>query len=188
MTFRAPRIYSPVSFCEITTMRAPLTLATAAVLFLTLSCDGSTGPHIPGPYHMFNASASTVHDSLYSFCGIGGTLTVPVNSVPPWQGEATVSLGRWVATTHAVVVSRIRDVTVSFSVTQDSNALVLTLGPPLDTTLTGSVIHVKLDSTGGTWTCPASLPFAADSLLLSRGYQTAPAPSGNWSLRWMGGL
>jgi len=188
MTCRAPPIYSLGATPNIPTMRTRLTLATAALLLFALSCDGSTGPHIPGPYHMFNAVASTVHDSLYSFCGIGGTLAVPVNSVPPWQGEATVSVGRWVATTHSVVFARNSDVTVSFSVTQDSNALVLTLGAPLDTTLTGSVIHVKLDETGGTWTCPASLPFAADSLLLSHGYQAAPAPSGTWTLRWMGGL
>src|ERR1044071_22060 len=129
-------------------MRAPLTLATAAVLVLTMSCD-STGPHIPGPYHVFHAYASTVHDSLYSFCGIEGTLDVPVTSVPPWQGETTVSIGRWVATTHGVIVSRNRDVTVSFSVTQDSNALVLKLGAPLDTPLTGSVVRGELDPTDG---------------------------------------
>jgi hypothetical protein len=168
-------------------MRTQLTLATAAALLLALSCD-STGPHIPGPYHVFRATASTVHDSLYSFCGIEGTLDVPVNSVPPWQGEATVSVGRWVATTHGVVFARNSDVTVSFSVTQDSNALVLTLGVPLDTTLTGSVVHAKLDETGGSWTCPAALPFGSDSVLMAHGYQTTPAPSGTWMLRWMGGL
>jgi len=169
-------------------MRARLTLTTAAVLLLTMSCDGSTGPRPPGPYHVFHAYALTTHDSLQSWCGIEGALTVPVNSVPPWQGEATVSLGRWVSTTHGVVFSRNRAVTVSFSVTQDSNALVLSLGAPLDTTLTGSVIHAKLGPTDGTWTCPAALPFGADSLLISHGYQTTPAPSGTWSLRWMGGL
>jgi hypothetical protein len=168
-------------------MRTQLTLATAAVLFVAMSCD-STGPHIPGPYHVFHAYGITTHDSLQSWCGIEGTLDVPVTSVPPWQGETTVSVGRWVGTTHGVIVSRNRDVTVSFSVTQDSNALVLTLGAPLDTTLTGSVVHAKLDTTGGTWTCPASLPFAADSLLISHGYQATPAPSGTWSLRWMFGL
>ena len=168
-------------------MRTQLTLATVALLLFALSCD-STGPHIPGPYHVFRAYASTVHDSLYSFCGIEGTLTVPVNSVPPWHGDATVSVGRWVATTHGVVVSRMTDVAVSFSVTQDSNALVLTLGAPLDTTLTGSVLQTASDPIDGTWTCPASLPFANDSSLVSHGYQAAPAPSGTWSLRWMGGL
>jgi hypothetical protein len=187
MTFGALPIYSPLQPSKIATMRAWLALATAALLLLAMSCDGSTGPHIPGPYHVFRANASTVHDSLYSFCGIEGTLDVPVTSVPPWQGEATVSVGRWVATTHGVIVSRTSDVRVSFSVTQDSNALVLTLGAPLDTTLTGSAIHAKLDPTDGTWTCPAALPFGADSLLISHGYQTTPAPSGTWSLVWLGG-
>jgi hypothetical protein len=167
-------------------MRAQLTLATAGVLFLAMSCDGSTGPRRPAqPFHVFHAYASTIHDTLYSFCGIEGALPVPTMSVPPWQGQATVALMRWVATTHGVIVSRQRNVTISFAVTQDSNALVLTLGAPVDTTLTGSVLHAQLDPTNGTWTCPRALPFADDSLLLSHGYQTAPAPSGTWSLVWM---
>ena len=63
----------------------------------------------------------------------------------------------------------------------------LTLGSPLDTTMTGSVLQTAPGPTDGTWTCPTTLPFADDSVLLSHGYQTTPAPSGNWSLRWMGG-
>ena len=156
-------------------------------MLVILSCNSASGPRVPGPFHIFNALAVAMHDSLQSTCGIEGSLDVPFNSVPPWQGEATVSVGRWVATTHGVIAARTRDITVSFTVTQDSNALVLTLGAPLDTTLTGSVIHSHLDPINGTWTCPATLPYAGDSLLTAHGYQMTPAPSGSWSLRWMGG-
>jgi hypothetical protein len=167
-------------------MRKPVTLATAAVLLLAMSCDGH-GPTRPPrqPYHVFRADASTLHDSLYSFCGIEGALPVPVMSLPPWDGQATIGVYRWTATTHGVRASRQTGVTVSFSVTQDSNELVLKLGPPLDITLTGSVVHAAMDPTNGTWTCPATLPFHDDSFLLSNGYQATPAPSGTWSLRWM---
>ena len=187
MSFGARPIYSLSATPNIATMRTQLTLATAAVLFFALSCD-STGPHIPGPYHVFRATASAGHDTLDSYCGIEGTLDVPVNSVPPWQGQSSVTLMRWVATPHGVTFGKNSEVTISFSVTQDSNALVLTLGAPLDTTMTGSVVHAKLDTTGGTWTCPAALPFGSDSVLMSHGYQTTPAPSGTWTLKWMGGL
>ncbi|HEY3221004.1 MAG TPA: hypothetical protein VGJ80_09745 [Gemmatimonadales bacterium] len=170
-------------------MRALLTLATAAILLFAMSCDEATRPRPPRqPFNMLHAYASTTHDTLYSFCGIEGVLPVPVASLPPWHGQATVWVARWVATTHGVPASRETHVTVSFSVTQDSNALVLTLGPPLDTTLTGSVLQAELDPTNGTWTCPAKLPFRDDAYLVSHGYQAAPTPSGNWSLRWMLGL
>jgi len=134
---------------------------------------------------MLYAYASTTQDTLYSFCGINGVLPVPVGSVPPWSGQATVWLGRWIATTHGVLTSRETNVTVSFSVTQDSTGLALTLGPPLDTTLTGSALQAGLDPTNGTWTCPRGLPFRDDPYLVSHGYQAAPTPSGNWSMVWM---
>jgi len=166
-------------------MRAPLTLAIAAALLLAMSCDG-TGPLPHGrPTHLFRADAATIHDSLYSFCGIEGELPVQRMSLPPWTGEGTVTLYRWVATTHGVIASRQTAVTIPFSVTQDSTALVVTLGSPVDTTLTGSVLHGGLDPTDGTWTCPATFPFQGDSMLQSKGYDPEPPPSGNWSLRWM---
>jgi len=166
-------------------MRAPLTLAIAAALLLAMSCDG-TGPLPHGrPIHLFRADALTIHDSLQSFCGIEGELPVQRMSLPPWTGEGTVTLYRWVATTHGVIASRQIAVTVPFSVTEDSTALVVTLGSPVDTTLTGSVLHVGLDPTNGTWTCPATFPFQGDSMLQSKGYDPEPPPSGNWSLRWM---
>ena len=185
MSFRARPIYSPRQSPDIAIMRARLALA--AAMLVILSCNSASGPRVPGPFHIFHALAVATHDSLQSTCEIEGSLDVPFNSVPPWQGEATVSVGRWVATTHGVIAAHTRDITVSFSVMQDSNALVLTLGAPLDTTLTGSVVHSHQDPIDGTWTCPATLPFADDSLLISHGYQTTPAPSGSWSLRWMGG-
>ncbi len=167
-------------------MRAPLTLAIGAALLLAMSCDGTTAPQRHGqPSHLFRADAATIHDSLYSFCGIEGELPVQRMSLPPWNSQGTVTLYRWVATTHGVIASRQIAVTVSFSVTEDSNALVLTLGSPVDTTLTGSVLHAGLDPTNGTWTCPATFPFRDDSMLQSRGYDPQPPPSGNWSLRWM---
>ena len=166
-------------------MRAPLTPAIAAALLFAMSCDG-TGPLPHGrPTHLFRADAATIHDSLYSFCGIEGELPVQRMSLPPWTGEGTVTLYRWVATTHGVIASRQTAVTIPFSVTQDSTALVVTLGSPVDTTLTGSVLHVGLDPTNGTWTCPAAFPFQGDSMLQSKGYDPEPPPSGNWSLRWM---
>ena len=166
-------------------MRAPLTPAIAAALLLAMSCDG-TGPLPHGrPIHLFRADALTIHDSLQSFCGIEGELPVQRMSLPPWTGEGTVTLYRWVATTHGVIASRQIAVTIPFSVTQDSNALILTLGPPVDTTLIGSVLHAGLDPINGTWTCPTALPFVADSFLQSRGYDPEPPPSGTWSLRWM---
>jgi hypothetical protein len=170
-------------------MRAPLTLAIAAALLLAMSCDGATGPRRHGqPNLVFRANAATIHDTLYSFCGIEGALPVPQLSLPPWSGQASVTLYRWVATTHGVIASRQIAVTVSFSVTEDSNALVLTLGSPVDTTLTGSVLHAGLDPTNGTWTCPATFPCRDDSMLQSRGYDPEPPPTGNWSLRWMNPL
>ena len=170
-------------------MRAPLTLPIAAVLLLAMSCDGATGPLRHGqPIHVFRADAATIHDSLYSFCGIEGSLPVQEGSLPPWSGHASVTLYRWVATTHGVIASRQIAVTIPFSVTQDSSALILTLGPPVDTTLTASVLHAGLDPISGTWTCPTALPFVADSFLQSRGYDPQPPPSGTWSLRWMNPL
>jgi len=167
-------------------MRTPLALATAAALLLAMSCDGLTGPRRHGqPIHVFRADAATVHDSLYSFCGIEGSLSNQVTSLPPWHGQASVTLYRWVATTHGIIASRQTAVTIPFTVTQDDSALVLTLGSPVDTTLTGSALHAALDPTDGTWTCPRSLPFVADSFLQSNGYDPEPPPSGNWSLRWM---
>ena len=167
-------------------MRAPLRLAIPAILLLAMSCDGSTGPQRHGqPIHLFRADAATIHDSLHSFCGIEGTLPVQPISLPPWQGQATIAIYRWVATTHGVIASRQTNVTVSFSVTQDSNALVLTLGPPLDTALTGSVLRAGRDPTNGTWTCPRALPFVDDPFLQSHGYDPDPPPSGTWSLTWM---
>ncbi len=169
-------------------MRAPLTPAIAAALLLAMSCDG-TGPLPHGrPMHLFRADALTIHDSLQSFCGIEGELPVQRMSLPPWTGEGTVTLYRWVATTHGVIASRQIAVTVPFSVTEDSTALVVTLGSPVDTTLTGSVLHGGLDPTDGTWTCPATFPFQGDSMLQSKGYDPQPPPSGNWSLRWMNPL
>ncbi len=167
-------------------MRAPRTPGIAAALLLAMSCDGTTAPRGPRqPMHVFRADAATIHDSLYSFCGIEGTLPVQPVSLPPWNGQGTVTLYRWVATTHGVIASRQIAVTVSFSVTEDSNALVLTLASPVDTTLTGSVLHAGLDPTDGTWTCPAAFPFRDDSMLQSHGYNPQPPPSGNWTLRWM---
>jgi hypothetical protein len=165
-------------------MRAPLTLAIAAVLLLALSCD-TTGPRPHGqPIHLFSANAATIHDSLESSCAIEGALPPQLRSLPPWYGQVTVTLYRSVATTHGVIASRQTNVTVSFLVTEDSNALVLTLGPPVDTTLTGSVLHAGLDPINGTWTCPRSLPFVADSFLQSHGYDPEPPPTGNWSIWW----
>ena len=133
-------------------MRAPLTPAIAAALLLAMSCDG-TGPLPHGrPIHLFRADALTIHDSLQSFCGIEGELPVQRMSLPPWTGEGTVTLYRWVATTHGVIASRQIAVTVPFSVTEDSTALVVTLGSPVDTTLTGSVLHadsIHVDPLGG---------------------------------------
>lgn len=167
-------------------MRAPLSLAAAAALLLAMSCDGATGPRRHGQLmHLFWADAETIHDSLYSFCGIEGTLPTELTGLPPWSGQASVTLYRWVATTHGVIASRQTALTIPFSATQDSTALVLTLGSPVDTTLTGSALHAELDPTNGTWTCPRSLPFVADSFLQSHGYDPEPPPSGNWSLRWM---
>jgi len=186
MTSGAFPIYSPVSRPDIARMRAPPTLAIAAVSLLAMSCDGTTGPRRHGqPIHVFRADAATIHDTLYSFCGIEGALPVQQLSLPPWSGQASVTLYRWVATTHGVIASRQIAVTIPFSVTQDSNALILTLGPPVDTTLIGSVLHAGLDPINGTWTCPTALPFVADSFLQSRGYDPEPPPSGTWSLRWM---
>src|SRR6266853_2822472 len=149
-------------------MRAPLMLAIAAALLLAMSC-GTTAPQRHGqPIHLFRADALTIHDSLQSFCGIEGELPVQRLSLPPWNGEGTVTLYRWVATTHGVIASRQIAVTIPFSVTQDSNALILALGPPVDTTLTASVLHTGLDPIDGTWTCPTALPFVADSYLQSR--------------------
>src|ERR1041385_3346317 len=185
MSFRARPIYSPRQSPDIAIMRARLALA--AAMLVILSCNSASGPRVPGPFHIFHALAVATHDSLQSTCEIEGSLDVPFNSVPPWQGEATVSVGRWVATTHGVIAAHTRDITVSFSVTQDSNALVLTRGAPLDTTRTVSVVHSHLDPIDGTWTCPATLPFADDSLLISHGYQTTPAPSGSGAVRWVGG-
>src|SRR6267143_1471009 len=85
-------------------MRAPLTLAIAAALLLAMSCDGTTAPQRHGqPSHLFRADAATIHDSLYSFCGIEGELPVQRLSLPPWNGQGTVTLYRWVATTHGVI-------------------------------------------------------------------------------------
>ena len=166
-------------------MRAPLTLAIAAALLVAMSCDG-TGPQPHGqPMHVFRADASSVHDSLQSSCAIEGSLPSQLTGLPPYSGQASVTLYRWVATTHGVIASRQTAVTIPFTVTQDSTALVLTLGSPVDTTLTGSVLHAGLDPTNGTWTCPTSLPFVADSFLHSHGYDPQPPPRGNWSLRWM---
>lgn len=169
-------------------MRAPLTAAIAAALLLALlSCD-STGPRRHGgPILLFNANAATIHDSLYSFCGIEGSLPTPKTSLPPWSGQASVGLYRWVATTHGVIASRQTAVTIPFTVTQDSTALILTLGSPVDTTLTGAVIHADAGYalTDGTWTCPTSLPFLADPSLQENGYDPQPPPSGSWSLRWV---
>src|SRR6266851_9767194 len=96
-------------------MRAPLTLAIAAALLLAMSCDGTTAPQRHGqPSHLFRADAATIHDSLYSFCGIEGELPVQRLSLPPWNGQGTVTLYRWVATTHGVIASRQIAVTVSF--------------------------------------------------------------------------
>jgi hypothetical protein len=92
---------------------------------------------------------------------------------------------RWVSITGAVLASRQTAVTVSFSVTQDADDLVFAFGPPLNDSLTGSVLQKVSDGTSGTWTCPATLPFADDSVLLSKGYEAAPAPGGTWSLRWV---
>src|SRR6266576_177485 len=167
-------------------MRAPRTPGIAAALRLAMSCDGTTAPRgPPHPIHVLRAAAPPLHASLYSFCGIEGPLPVQPVSLPPWNGQGTVPLYRWVATTHGVIASRQIAVTVSFSVTEDSNALVLTLASPVDTTLTGSVLHAGLDPTDGTWTCPVTFPFRDDSMLQSKGYDPDPPPSGNWSLRWM---
>lgn len=168
-------------------MRAPLTLAIAAALLSAMSCDGVTGPppHGGQPIHVFRADATTIHDSLQSSCAIEGSLPNQLTGLPPWSGEASVTLYRWVATTHGVIASRQTAVTIPFSLTQDSTALVLTLGSPVDTTLTGAVLHAGLDPTDGTWTCPATFPFQGDSMLQSKGYDPQPPPSGNWSLRWM---
>ena len=69
-----------------------------------------------------------------------------------------------------------------------SKQLWTTFSAPVDTTLTGSVLHGGLDPTDGTWTCPATFPFQGDSMLQSKGYDPQPPPSGNWSLGWMNPL
>jgi hypothetical protein len=69
-------------------MRAPLTLAITAALLLAMSCDGATGPRRHGqPIHLFRADAVTIHDSLYSFCRIEGTLPTQLTSLPPWSAK-----------------------------------------------------------------------------------------------------
>src|ERR1041385_2001510 len=181
MSFRARPIYSPRQSPDIAIMRARLALA--AAMLVILSCNSASGPRVPGPFHIFHALAVATHDSLQSTCEIEGSLDVPFNSVPPWQGEATVSVGRWVATTHGVIAAHTRDITVSFSVTQDSNAVVLTLGPPPAPRRAGWVFHSHQPPIDGTWPSPATLPFADDSLLISHGYQTTPAPRDRKSTR-----
>src|SRR5437870_12849791 len=137
-------------------MRAPLTPAIAAALLLAMSCDG-TGPLPHGrPIHLFRADALTIHDSLQSFCGIEGELPVQRMSLPPWTGEGTGTLYRWVATTHGVIAGRQTAVTMPFSLTHDSAAVVVSLGSPVGTTLPGSVLPAGLGPTSGTWTCPAT--------------------------------
>jgi len=155
----------------------------ALVLLLAMSCAEPTRPHRE-PAHLFQAYANTTVDSIQSYCGIDGAFPAQLLSRPPWVGRTTFRLSRWVATTHGVLASRGTDVAVSFTVSQDSNALVFTFGPPLNDTLTGSVLHGGMDMTSGTWTCPATLPFSDDQLLLSKGYHVAPTPSGTWSLFW----
>lgn len=158
----------------------------AAALLLVIACD-TTGPphHSRAPTHIFQAHAETIHDSLYSSCAISGTIPAQLTSVPPWYGKALVGISRSIATTHGDIVSRQITVSIPFTVTQNDTVLVLTLGAPVDTTLTGSLVHTGSDPTSGTWTCPTSLPFLADSLLRSKGYDPEPPPSGIWSLRWV---
>jgi xanthine/CO dehydrogenase XdhC/CoxF family maturation factor len=177
-------IYFPHPSAQIADMRPRLALAAAALA--TMSCGRVTEPRRPGqPIHIFRADASTVHDTIYSFCGIEGVLPTPQTSLPPWTGQASVTLYRWVATTHGVVASRQVAATVAFSITEDSSALVLTLHSPVDTTLIGAALSAPLAPTNGTWTCPANFPFSNDASLLANGYQAVPAPSGTWSLAWM---
>src|SRR5438046_6378458 len=123
-------------------MRAPLTLSIAAALLFAMSCDGTTGPQPHGqPIHLFRADALTIHDSLQSFCGIEGELPVQRGSLPPWSGQASVTLYRWVATTHGVVARPQTPLTIPFSVPDDSPPLIVTLAPPDDPTHPGSARH-----------------------------------------------
>ena len=136
---------------------------------------------------MLTAGATAVANDTQSTCGI--TIDLPLfTTVPPWSGTTSVEAGRWVATTGGVVASRDTTLTVSFAVTQDANQLVFALGPPLNDTLTGTVILEPSGASSGTWTCPATLPFADNSALISHNYHAVPAPTGTWRLQWLGAL
>ena len=52
----------------------------------------------------------------------------------------------------------------------DATHLTLRLGPPLALDIPGTLDAPGGDTWTGTWGCPATLPFASDSTLLSNGY------------------
>lgn len=168
----------------LTIMRAPAGLATAALLLLATSCNDPLRIH-GSPIHLLDASAIAVTSDTQSYCAINTTLSSQLASLPPWAGRITVDVSRWVATTGGVLASRDTTLVLSFTVTQDSSRLVFAFGAPLNDTLFGSVVSAPTYQTSGAWTCPATLPFADNSQLLSKGYQAVPAPSGSWSLRWL---
>jgi hypothetical protein len=165
-------------------MRVYVGLATAILPLVALSCDGATRPH-GRPIHMLQAHATAVRNDTVSYCGITTSLARQLTSLPPWGGRTTVSVSRWVSTTGAVLANRDTLLDVSFTVGQNADRLVFALGAPLNDTLIGSVLDASTDTTGGTWTCPATMPFGDNSVLVSKGYQAVPAPSGRWSLRWL---
>jgi len=153
-------------------------------MLLGLACESSPTriPH-GSPIYMLNAHASAVSNDTQSTCGIWASLP-QFNTVPPWSGSAPVQAERWVSITGGVLAYRETTLTVSFAVTQDADQLVFALGAPLNDTLIGTRILEPRGASSGTWTCPATLPFAANSVLVSHNYHAVPAPTGSWDLHW----
>lgn len=152
----------------------PVHWRAAAALLLLGGCD-STGPRHTSTYAVLFASATFVDTATEesSACLLSGSWGLPEWPTASRLDSANLHLGRQFQSPAAGSILRdtfLTGLQISWS-RIDSTHLSLQFGPPIGSTIVGTLNAPSGQVLTATWPCPPALPLGTDSVLLSHGYQ-----------------